>query len=454
MARVTFVSTPLKLFGDIFNDSYVLDLSMFSYCFQSCFYCFANLNKVGLGTAVGSQDDPTDAYIRKLQKAHGQGYDPTSMVETFIRNRYVTIYSNNVDPFYPAAEQKHKVSERLLREWALVKQPVFIQTKEVYTPELFDLLVACKEHIVVYVTITTLLDEVAKETEKYAPPPAERLRRIESLSKAGVDCVVGLNPYLRDWVPDIQGFFKACADAGAKGVCTQTLHLTKLQSRSIAEKFKPYIAKANDYEGFDADKDLMEQAAAKYGLKLTYGRKLGDEFVKGNTGRLPQFEGDAHWLHDNLVDCFDEYGQKPVIVTWPEVEKFYGQFSILKHVFRTEEILQVIARDNDRYHHAKHALGKRTSLLNVMHYLWNDMDYTRGIANYADVKLMLEDVDHENKVETVAVDDNGDVVRVLAPFVESDVFEDNEENAPNGMVEWSAPEPGNGVMPWAYCKED
>jgi DNA repair photolyase len=455
MAKITFVSTPLKLFGDIFNDSWTMDLSQYNYCFQGCFYCFANLNKLGLGTAVGSLEDNTDAYIKRLQKAHGQGYSSESLVETFIRKRYTTIYSNNVDPFYPAAENKYKCAERLLTEWAIVKQPIFIQTKEVFTPNVFDLLVACKDHIIVYVTITSIVESITKETEKYSPPPAERLRRIRALTDAGVDCVVGMNPYLNEWVPDIHGFFQACADAGAKGVAAQALHFSRLQTQSIPEKFKPYVKKANQWQDFNTDRDLCEQAAIKAGIKFHYGRRPGDDFLKANTGKLPQFEGDAHWLHENLLDAHLENGELPVQFHWSEVEKYYTQFPILHHVFRTEEILQVIARSNDKYHHAKHALGKRTNLLKVMRYLWNDHEYMRFIGNYEDCKILADEIDDEDMTVDVATDENGDIVRVFAPKHDDLYFFENDEaNAPNGILEWKAPEAGYGILPWAYVKDE
>ena len=207
--KITFVNTPVKVFGGLFNDPYVLDISVTKYCFQGCFFCFANINRRVNDSVVGKVEDPTDQIYNLFNKANGPGYNPNNFMEYLVHHKYPIMFSNNVDPFMPESEEQFKIGERVLT-WALeFKQKLFIQTKEVYYgPKIRDLIIQGKDLFQLYVSISTLDESKAKIYETVRVTPAMRLKRIRDLADHGVDVTVALNPYVPEWQPDLVSYFE------------------------------------------------------------------------------------------------------------------------------------------------------------------------------------------------------------------------------------------------------
>jgi DNA repair photolyase len=223
--KVTFVNNPVKIFGILFNHAFPLDLSITKYCFQGCPFCFATANKRFKKDVIGKTEDPTDHFMRLLQKANGQGYEAQNLAEYAVRNKYPIIFSNNVDPFMPASESKFKLGERVLEACIEHKQPLFIQTKEVYYGDrVRELLIKGKDLFQVYVSLSTLDYETAKRYETVAITPDERLKRIKDLTSQGVQVVVACNPYVPEWMGNMKVFAQAVKDSGATGIFTYPHH--------------------------------------------------------------------------------------------------------------------------------------------------------------------------------------------------------------------------------------
>lgn len=58
---------------------------------------------------------------------------------------------------------------------------------------------------------------------------AERFEQIELLQAAGHHVWAGVNPLVRDWIPDVKSFAKRLRSAGIKHVWSEVLHLTMEQ---------------------------------------------------------------------------------------------------------------------------------------------------------------------------------------------------------------------------------
>jgi len=424
--RVTFVKNPIKPFGILFNHGFPLDLSIIKMCFQGCPFCFAVNNRKAANNMIGELKDPTDQYIKLLQKANGQGYNPLNFIEYCIHNKFPIIFSNNVDPFLPASEERYKLGERVLRVSLEYGQKLFIQTKEVYHGEAVKkLIIEGKDLFQMYVSISTLDYEMAKKYETVSISPADRLRKIEELSNEGVQVTAALNPYVPEWQPNLRTYFQTIKDAGCTGVFTYPLHLTPKQQKVTPKSFEPFTKRTWRFDEFAESCKIMEILAKELELGLYYpNRKIFDGYYKGCTAFNADsfWPIDGHWLREKICEAWDEE-KNPIMITWDMCDKFYSQFPAWKHVLNISSIESVIAYDTEVHRQVKHSLGDKNSIKNIVRLIWNNPFTFETFINVAnDVYLLAED-DFDDKDEAIpCYDDNNNLIYVYDPSYNYDAI--------------------------------
>jgi DNA repair photolyase len=411
--KVTFSSGPLKMFGTLFNHPFPLELSITKMCLQGCGFCFATLNKKANKDMIGSIDDPTDAVIKKIQKAHSPGYNPHNLIELCLHHRYGMVFSNNVDPFMPESESKYKLGERILKTCLEYKQPLFIQTKEVYPNEIVkQLIIDGKDIFNVYISISTLNDETAKKYECGKILPSERIRRIQELTKAGVKVTMAMNPYVAEWQPDLKTYFKTAKEIGCTGVYTDNLHFTPKQKQELKGGIAGYKDRCNQWAEFYEDCMIMQKLADANGIKLYHQTKLPDDYYGGNGARIPTWPIDAHWFAEFMYGMWKE-NQGMYMVTWEDVDNFYKDFAsdIWTSVVSISEFAGVLWYSNDTFKNVRDTLGKENSIRNVVRFLYNNPHlYNNFINYYPEVKMLLEASGKNGELEPVLDEAEGDLV--------------------------------------------
>jgi DNA repair photolyase len=185
-----------------------LEVSIYGLCSSMCVYCFANLNRQGK-KRIPSLVNPVEKLIDRLSKERQKEF---SALGYFLRNKYPICFSNTTDPFQ-RAETKARASLAFLKWAAAMKQPLCIQTKggilddpkefARYAPYIQS------DKDTVYITITTLDDDISRKIEPGSPTASERLKLIEKLRAQDVPVSVGLNPYVAEWVPDKAAYCNA-----------------------------------------------------------------------------------------------------------------------------------------------------------------------------------------------------------------------------------------------------
>ena len=383
--------------------------------------CFANLNRKASQTVIGSTDDPTDAVIKKIQKAHSPGYDPTKLSEWALHNRIGFYFSNNVDPFMPDSEVQFRLGERILRTLLEYRQPAFVMTKEVYTPNVRDLLIEGKDIFSLYVSISTIDNATAKRFETITPTPAERLRRVEDLAKHGVKVCVALNPYVPAWQPDLHAYFAAVRDAGAVGVYVDPLHITEKQRSVAPERLGQWRDNkdfTNRYIDFlNEEVPLLEAMAKYYGLKLHHMGRSDDDFYGGNALGIKIWPFDPHhFVKQVLEPAYNDEGKVlPVLVRWKDVDEFYAKKDpAWNQVFRFDEFGDVLylcgARDI-----ARRDLGTKNTMRNIHRWIFNNFwQMSRDIYFHYYCHPLGDTVDG-NEEGDFCTDDNGDVCYIFDP---------------------------------------
>jgi DNA repair photolyase len=150
-------------------------------CEHGCIYCFARPNHEYLGFSAGLdfeskilvKEDAPELLRRELLSPR---WDPQ------------VIAISGVTDGYQPIERRVRLTRRCLEVLAEFRNPVVIITKNELVTRDIDILAKLAKHeaILVFVSVTSLDPELARELEPRASQPARRLAAIEALSAAGI----------------------------------------------------------------------------------------------------------------------------------------------------------------------------------------------------------------------------------------------------------------------------
>lgn len=180
-------------------------------CEHGCIYCYARNVHEYWGYSAGidfeskilvKQNAPE--LLRKFLMKPGWQCQPISL-------------SGNTDCYQPA-EQKFKLTRQLLQVCQAFNQPVGIITKNAAILRDIDILknMAAKNLVSVLVSITSLNEQLRSVMEPRTTTAMQRLRIIETLSKAGIRAGVMLGPMIPGLNEhEMQSIMERAAAAGA-----------------------------------------------------------------------------------------------------------------------------------------------------------------------------------------------------------------------------------------------
>lgn len=134
--------------------------------------------------------------------------------------RDIVAIGSATDP-YQLAEEKFEVTRGCLNVLVRAEWPVEVGTKSPLILRDLDLLkeASKRSFCCIFITVTTLDERLAGVFEPAAPKPAERLRTVKQLSKAGIEvCVtmIPVFPYLTDGFNDVLEVASKAEECGAK----------------------------------------------------------------------------------------------------------------------------------------------------------------------------------------------------------------------------------------------
>ena len=180
-------------------------------CEHGCVYCFARPNHEYLGFSAG-----LDFETKILVKENAPELLRRELMLPSWKPQPLAI-SGVTDAFQPI-ERKLKLTRRCLEVLVEFRNPVVIITKSELVARDVDLLaeLASYDAALVFVSVTSLRNELARDLEPRASQPQRRLAAIEALSEAGIPVgvlVAPLIPGLTDH--EMPAILKACRKAGA-----------------------------------------------------------------------------------------------------------------------------------------------------------------------------------------------------------------------------------------------
>lgn len=208
-----FHESPKKIVNKVTSPDLGMMYSMNPYqgCEHGCIYCYARNSHEYWGFSAG-----TDFESKIIVKENAP-----ALLEKFILNpnwQAVPIsVSGNTDCYQPI-ERKFEITRNILKVFAKYRHPLGMITKNSLILRDIDLLSdLAKDNLVhVYISITTLNEDLRRVMEPRTASGMKRLKTVESLAKAGVPVgimnapiIPGLNHH------EIADILKAAGDHGA-----------------------------------------------------------------------------------------------------------------------------------------------------------------------------------------------------------------------------------------------
>lgn len=160
-------------------------------CEHGCVYCFARTTHTYWGYSAG-----LDFETKVLYKEAA----PTLLRQTLLKKNYdpmPIMMSGNTDCYQPA-ERKFSITRKCLEVLRELRHPVGLITKNSLIVRDLDLLaeMAADRLVHVCLSITTLDEDVRRMLEPRTATIAQRLRAVETLTKAGIPVMVNIAPVI------------------------------------------------------------------------------------------------------------------------------------------------------------------------------------------------------------------------------------------------------------------
>ncbi|MDQ9172020.1 PA0069 family radical SAM protein [Oxalobacteraceae bacterium R-40] len=202
-------------------------------CEHGCIYCYARPTHAYLGHSPGL-DFETKLYAKENAAA--------LLEKELAKPSYVPkliVLGANTDPYQPI-EREHAISRSILDIMDRHNHPVAITTKSGLITRDIDILsrLAANQLVRVYISVTSLNNDVSRTLEPRASSPARRLDAIRKLSEAGIPTGVLIAPVIPGITDvELEAIVEAIAAAGAASAAYIPIRLP----REVADLFTEWL---------------------------------------------------------------------------------------------------------------------------------------------------------------------------------------------------------------------
>jgi hypothetical protein len=142
-----------------------------------------------------------------------------------LRDGYPICISNRSDPF---TERNCRDTLALCQHLVNIPNGIYIQTK--CGPGMDEALnILGEKKPVIYITVTTIRDEISRVLEPNAPLPSERLRIAKDLHRRGYLVLIAVNPCAEQWMPreDLEALCVQLKASGIRHVVIEMLDMSR-----------------------------------------------------------------------------------------------------------------------------------------------------------------------------------------------------------------------------------
>jgi DNA repair photolyase len=265
-----FYEQPKNIVNKVTSPDLGMMYSMNPYqgCEHGCIYCYARNSHEYWGFSAGL-DFESKIIVKK---------NAPELLEKFLMHpswQAVPIsVSGNTDCYQPL-ERKFEITRNILKVFAKYRHPLGMITKNGLITRDIDLLsdLASENLVHVYISITTLNEDLRRQMEPRTASGIKRLKTVEALAKAGIPVgimnapiIPGLNHH------EIPTIIKAAADHGAAAAGMTVVRL----NGSIGKIFEDWLRK-NFPDRFDK---VWNQICTMHGGNVNdsqFGRRMSGE---------------------------------------------------------------------------------------------------------------------------------------------------------------------------------
>lgn len=228
------------------NDSpdvgFDVSLNPYRGCEHGCIYCYARPFHEFLGFSPG-----LDFETRIMVKSRAPDLLRAELSSRSWKPQVIAM--SGVTDCYQPVERKLKITRRCLEVLREFRNPVGIVTKNRLVARDIDLLSEMSSWggVVVFVSVTTLKEELWKAMEPRTPSPTGRLETLEKLSRAGIPVGLMMAPIIPGLTDDeIPLLLKAARDAGARWAGYTVVRLPFAVKDLFAEWLKEHFPERQD----------------------------------------------------------------------------------------------------------------------------------------------------------------------------------------------------------------
>jgi DNA repair photolyase len=265
-----FYEQPKNIVNKVTSPDLGMMYSMNPYqgCEHGCIYCYARNTHEYWGFSAGL-DFESKIIVKK---------NAPQLLEKFLMHpswQAIPIsVSGNTDCYQPL-ERKFEITRNILKVFAKYRHPLGMITKNGLITRDIDLLtdLASENLVHVYISITTLDEDLRRQMEPRTASGIKRLKTVEALAKAGIPVgimnapiIPGLNHH------EIPTIIKAAADHGATAAGMTVVRL----NGSIGKIFEDWLRK-NFPDRFDK---VWNQICTMHGGNVNdsqFGRRMSGE---------------------------------------------------------------------------------------------------------------------------------------------------------------------------------
>ena len=335
-------------------------------CQNGCAYCFANINKEArAGNLKGA--------ISALYKKEIRTYQDMLLAEG-----YPICVSNRSDPFTP---KNVRDTLALFTHLAERKNGVFIQTK--CGPGLDEALeiMGARRDVVVYITITTMQDDIAAVVEPKALRPSVRLQVAKGLHRAGYLVIIAINPCTEAWMPreDLEALAKDMKAAGMNHICLEMLDIKRKRLSLLGEGRKNRMGAA--IASLGAPNQMYVRKCTEYLVSQGFDvAKKGMPFRSDFFTHIKDRLGVTMPVMQDFVNyCFDKKISAGAVISYPEFESVIAQGGIYLKTIKQNNIRDYLLRSGFISWKANQQVHSHKELLRVV---WNDPRHNLSIQKH------------------------------------------------------------------------
>ncbi|MDR2296858.1 MAG: PA0069 family radical SAM protein [Comamonas sp.] len=249
-----------------------LGLNPYRGCEHGCIYCYARPTHSYLGYSPG-----LDFETRLIAK---QNLPEVLRAElSRLGHQPGVVMLGSVTDCYQPVERELGLTRRVIEVLAQARHPFSIVTKGSGVERDLDLLapLAQRHLVAVYVTLTTLQPELARQLEPRAAAPHRRLRLIKTLSEAGIPVGVSLAPQIPFLNDDMEQVLAAAYEAGARQAFYAVLRLPwevaplfeQWLQLHYPDRAKRVMERVRDLHGIaEADRAEGKAYSAQFGQRM------------------------------------------------------------------------------------------------------------------------------------------------------------------------------------------